>query len=182
MAHLKKLVCCLSVAGLLAGYLSTRLSEAVIASSGKIRTGFQATEPLDNSLVNQTFHQPTVRIAAVGKANDALQERQSGLQPVNFNRDIRPILSDNCFACHGPDEKQRQARLRFDMREGAFAKTGVIVPGDASKSKLIQRVSATDPATLAAIAGVAAFTALLAGLIPAIRAMRVDPSVALRAE
>jgi hypothetical protein len=99
-------------------------------------------------LVNQTFHQPTGRIAAAGKANDAFQERQFGLQPVNFNRDIRPILSDNCFACHGPDEKQRQARLRFDTREGAFAKTGVLVPGDAARSKLIQRVTATDPAML----------------------------------
>jgi hypothetical protein len=66
-------------------------------------------------------------------------------KPVDFNRDIRPILSDNCFTCHGPDEKQRMARLRFDTREGAFEKAGVIIPGDAAKSKLIQRVAAKDP-------------------------------------
>ncbi len=67
-------------------------------------------------------------------------------RPVDFNRDIRPILSDNCFTCHGPDEKQRQARLRFDTKEGAFAKAGVIVPGDAAKSRLIERITAQDPA------------------------------------
>src|SRR5262245_26571841 len=69
----------------------------------------------------------------------------STIPPVDFNRDIRPILADNCFACHGPDEKQRQARLRFDTKEGAFAKPGVIVPGEAAKSKLVQRITAKDP-------------------------------------
>ncbi len=64
---------------------------------------------------------------------------------VDFNREVRPILSDNCFACHGPDENQRKAKLRFDTKEGAFAKPGVITPGDASKSRLYQRVSAKDP-------------------------------------
>src|SRR5438034_682022 len=54
--------------------------------------------------------------------------------PLSFNRDIRPILSNNCFACHGPDEKQRKTRFHFDTREGAFAKTGVIVPGNAAGS------------------------------------------------
>ncbi|HEY3134719.1 MAG TPA: DUF1549 domain-containing protein, partial [Blastocatellia bacterium] len=70
----------------------------------------------------------------------------SPTQPVDFNRDIRPILSDKCFACHGPDDGQRKARLRFDTREGAFAKQGVIVPGDAAKSRLIERITAKDPA------------------------------------
>jgi len=64
---------------------------------------------------------------------------------VDFNREIRPILSDNCFACHGPDENQRKARLRFDTKEGAFAKPGVITPGDSAQSKLIKRVTAKDP-------------------------------------
>jgi hypothetical protein len=65
--------------------------------------------------------------------------------PVDFNRDIRPILSDTCFTCHGPDDKQRQAGLRFDTKEGAFRKPGVIVAGDAASSRLIQRITAKDP-------------------------------------
>src|SRR5262245_25003862 len=64
--------------------------------------------------------------------------------PIDFDREVRPILSDNCFACHGPDENQRKAKLRFDTKEGAFAKPGVITPGDASKSRLYQRISSKD--------------------------------------
>src|SRR5215510_16164500 len=63
---------------------------------------------------------------------------------IDFDREVRPILSDNCFACHGPDENQRMAKLRFDTKEGAFAISGVITPGDASKSSLYQRVSSKD--------------------------------------
>ena len=70
---------------------------------------------------------------------------QTKSAPVNFDREIRPILSDTCFACHGPDEQQRKARLRFDTKEGAFAKPGVIVPGNSAESKLIKRVMSKDP-------------------------------------
>ncbi|MFQ5928861.1 MAG: DUF1549 domain-containing protein, partial [Acidobacteriota bacterium] len=66
---------------------------------------------------------------------------------VEFNRDIRAILSDNCFTCHGPDEKQRQVNLRLDSKEGIFADRGgyhIIVPGDPSSSRLFQKISAED--------------------------------------
>ncbi len=65
---------------------------------------------------------------------------------VNFDRQIRPILSDNCFTCHGPDEKMRMASLHFDTKDGAFSKTGVIVPGDSANSKMFQRISNPDQA------------------------------------
>jgi mono/diheme cytochrome c family protein len=69
----------------------------------------------------------------------------SAQKAVDFNREVRPILSDNCFTCHGPDDKERKARLRFDTKEGAFAKQGVIIAGDAANSRLMKRITATSP-------------------------------------
>ena len=65
--------------------------------------------------------------------------------PVSFNRDIRPILANNCFACHGPDEKHRETKFHFDTEDGAFAKSGVIVPGKSADSLLVQRITNPDP-------------------------------------
>jgi hypothetical protein len=68
-------------------------------------------------------------------------------QAIQFNRDIRPILSNHCFQCHGPDKAKRKASLRLDMEEGIFADLGdckVIVPGEPSKSELFRRITATD--------------------------------------
>ncbi|MDA1006842.1 MAG: hypothetical protein O3A87_10255, partial [Verrucomicrobia bacterium] len=72
----------------------------------------------------------------------------SAAEKISFNRDIRPILSDKCFACHGPDAKKRKADLRLDSFQGAteggeFATP--IVPGKPEDSELIVRILETDP-------------------------------------
>jgi hypothetical protein len=63
---------------------------------------------------------------------------------IDFNRDVRPILSDKCFACHGPDEKHRKKKLRLDVEEDALG-SGVIVAGKPEKSELVARITSTDP-------------------------------------
>jgi hypothetical protein len=65
---------------------------------------------------------------------------------VDFNRDIRPLLSDRCFACHGPDENTREADLRLDVSEGVVEGDGAIVhPGDLQGSELYLRITSDDP-------------------------------------
>jgi mono/diheme cytochrome c family protein len=61
-----------------------------------------------------------------------------------FNRDVRPILSDNCYKCHGPDKAQRKAGLRLDDRAAAL-EAGAFEPGDAAASELVRRISSADP-------------------------------------
>jgi hypothetical protein len=66
-------------------------------------------------------------------------------EPVSFSRDVLPILSDNCFSCHGPDEGHRKADLRLDTREGATADAiQAVVPGRPEASELIRRIVSTD--------------------------------------
>ena len=72
--------------------------------------------------------------------------------PISFSGDIRPILSDKCFACHGPDEKHRQGGLRLDLRASAFGQADseepIIVADHPEQSLLISRITATDDSVL----------------------------------
>ncbi len=63
---------------------------------------------------------------------------------LDFNRDVRPILSENCFYCHGQDANKRQAELRLDVRDAAI-KSGAITPSDVMKSSLVERIKSDDP-------------------------------------
>jgi len=68
-------------------------------------------------------------------------------ESIEFNRDVRPILSDHCFYCHGPDPNHRQAELRLDDRQASL-EHGAFVPGKGSESALIDRVESTDMDTV----------------------------------
>lgn len=67
----------------------------------------------------------------------------------DFGREVRPILSNKCFACHGPDDKHREADLRLDQKEGVFSPSASgatpVVPGDVAKSELVRRIESADP-------------------------------------
>ncbi len=84
-----------------------------------------------------------VLAASLAQAADRAPARR-----VDFNYDIRPILSDRCYSCHGPDARRRKAGLRLDTQEGAFARLKsdgrAIVPGDLDASELVARITAED--------------------------------------
>jgi hypothetical protein len=80
----------------------------------------------------------------LGSAEQARAPRQD-VSRVDFTRQIRPLLSDRCFRCHGPDASRRKAELRLDLREGAFKKLpagwAIVKPGDPAKSELVRRIT-----------------------------------------
>lgn len=88
------------------------------------------------------------RITTILLSITILQLRGALGSDVDFARDVRPILSDKCFSCHGPDEEHRKAKLRLDLREDAFAeKDGVTAfhEGALDKSEAWLRIDSTDP-------------------------------------
>ena len=82
-------------------------------------------------------------MASIVHSDEPLPER------IDFNRDVRPILSDFCYQCHGPDQAQRKAELRFDTEAGALAKLSdgrrAIVAGKSDESELVRRIASSDP-------------------------------------
>ncbi|MEC9046723.1 MAG: PSD1 and planctomycete cytochrome C domain-containing protein [Planctomycetota bacterium] len=88
---------------------------------------------------------PTLRwvlaVAAAAALSSAIAAQDAAAAAVQFDRDVRPILSNHCFACHGPDEQHREGELRLDLQAEALR---VIAPGDAAGSALIQRVTHRD--------------------------------------
>ncbi|HYV28394.1 MAG TPA: c-type cytochrome domain-containing protein, partial [Candidatus Eisenbacteria bacterium] len=64
-------------------------------------------------------------------------------QSISYNRDIRPILSENCFYCHGPDPNKRKAKMRLDIREQALERKA-FVPGKPEESELVRRIFTSD--------------------------------------
>ncbi len=90
---------------------------------------------------------PAARPSKAGEPTSAIPDAKAA-RPVDFNREVRPILSNNCFACHGSDEAKRVKGLRLDQRETAVKplKSGeaAIVPGDPEASNLVARISEED--------------------------------------
>ena len=94
--------------------------------------------PLQSNLMPSRKLIPTLALAFAITAIAAARAEAE----LDFNRDVRPILSENCFACHGFDPSSRKAELRLDTREGATAE--VIVPGKPEESELIARIQSSD--------------------------------------
>jgi hypothetical protein len=85
--------------------------------------------------------------AAMVAATDSIAAAEPAGE-ISFNRDVRPILSDHCFPCHGPDAAERKANLRLDTEAGGLADLGehrAIVPGDIKASEVVRRITAADP-------------------------------------
>ncbi len=86
-----------------------------------------------------------IQLVILFAANCAIAAVCNAASPkLEFNRDVRPILSDKCFACHGQDAAQRQAELRLDVSDASPAHQKAIVPGKPDQSELIARIESHD--------------------------------------
>src|SRR5215813_10059662 len=100
---------------------------------------------LSVSLLACLFFSQLMRGVTVRAVQNTAPARQ-----IEFNRDIRPILADKCWSCHGPDAPAKKIKLRLDSEAAATADLGrgrrAIVPGDVEQSQLARRVTASDEA------------------------------------
>ena len=83
-------------------------------------------------------------LVLLGISQVSRAEEAASASPIEYNRDIRPILAENCFRCHGPDSALRKADLRLDRRE-VSVEAAAIVPGKPDESGLVERIFSSDP-------------------------------------
>src|SRR5713101_8166376 len=117
----------------------------LLDSSGSSALGLQSPFVVCHLSFIPTFFLVLASVTAFAATTPDRSGQAKGT--VEFSRDILPILSDNCFRCHGPDEKARKAKLRFDTKEGAFRVfdgKSVIVPGKSAESELVKRITTKD--------------------------------------
>ena len=102
--------------------------------------------PLNSLQTNKNMKDLAITLCCAWVLSVANAKTQSAdvERAIRFNEQIRPILSEHCFACHGPDAASREADLRLDVRESAI-ELDVIAPGDAENSELMRRITSDDP-------------------------------------
>ncbi len=103
---------------------------------------------LETHSVNLRFVRAALAAWAIAGAVLAFHPASSSGEPVDYSREIQPILAENCYRCHGPDAKARKAELRLDRKEGIYRTKDdvtVVVPGKSAESDLVERIFSTDP-------------------------------------
>jgi Protein of unknown function (DUF1553)/Protein of unknown function (DUF1549)/Planctomycete cytochrome C len=118
------------------------LNELSIHASQSAATISQANLNVEDFVKHSLI---TVLVVQLAISVGSLHAEETGAK-LSYDRDIRPILADKCFACHGFDEHTREADLRLDTRQGALdsGSGGAVVPGDIAASKLIERMNSHD--------------------------------------